>query len=104
MTLIAVFLDCFFFDCVPTALRFWTVVVLPEGFFCCLFDVVVVLLVEVFVLFALAFAGVVVVVRHCWFFFSAACVFDLGEDDFALGDTPREFVTCLLYTSDAADE
>ena len=79
-------------------------VVFPEGFFCCVFDVLVVLLVDVFELFTFAFAvevlvdffffdGVPVVVRHCWFFCSAAAVFDLGEDDFALGDTPAEFVT-----------
>jgi len=60
-----------------------------------------VLLVEVF-----AFAFAVVVVLDCfffdcvpvvvsdrWFFFSAVCVLDFGEDDFTLGDTPREIVS-----------
>ena len=66
----------------PRTCRFWV-------------DELVVPFVEVFVLFAFAFAGVVVVVSDCWFFFSAACVFDFGEDDLALGDTPAEFISFL---------
>ena len=88
----------------PTSLRFWRVVVFPEGFFCCVFDVLVVLFVVVFVLFAFAFAvevlvdfffldGVPVVVRHCWFFCRLRCVVEPCEDDFAVFDAPADRVT-----------
>ena len=74
------------------------VTLISVGVFVCRLDVRVVDFVVVFcdvleVLFDCLFFGSVPVVSFSWFFFSAAAVFDFGEDDFAFFDTPGEFVT-----------
>ena len=83
---------------VRKCLALLAVVRFTEGFFCCVFDVLVVSLVEVFA-FGLTFEVVVdfflfdCVPVICWFFFSAVCVFDFSDDDLlAVRDVPVERV------------